>query len=134
MFLHFTEDFADDIELTEEEQIRILEQYEHETKQRKQKEEPTNSNVSDEVVEEQIVSKKPTAAASKPLSKSRSAEKRPDEIAKVEKGIIESTETCNVERKDSDAKINKVDSSASLETASSSSSDGDWEKISTMEK
>lgn len=32
----FVEDFAHDIELTEEEQIRLLEQYENETKQKKQ--------------------------------------------------------------------------------------------------
>lgn len=103
------EDFANDIELTEEEQIRLLEQYENETKQKKQ-ENPTKSRVPKKLIGEKILFQQSP-------SKDEQSNKRP-----------------SVDETSSDPAITKVDSTASLETASSTSSDGDWEKISVVDK
>lgn len=98
-----SEDFASDIELTEEEQIKLLEQYEKEKKGEK-----ANSKF-----------RKPIGE--KVLFKQESPRKS-----------LEKTEIKTV---DNNVKVNKKESTTSVDTPSSSSStDGEWEKISDVEK
>lgn len=116
------EDFANDIELTEEEQIRLLEQYENETRLKKQQEETAQSNkVPKELVGEKVLFQQSPSKNQKSPSKRRSI-------------IVEADSSANEPEASCDVKITKADSSISLETASSSSSDGDWEKINPTEK
>lgn len=107
------EDFANDIELTEEEQIRLLEQYEKETKQKKQ----ITATTTKELIGEQIVFQQ-----TPPLSPVKPNKENSDKI----------------QRKESIVTMTKTDSAISLETVSSSSSnsssDGDWEKVNVPEK
>ncbi|VEN35572.1 unnamed protein product [Callosobruchus maculatus] len=93
------EDFAADIELTEEEQIKLLEEYE---KEKKKENSPKKKNlIGENVVFKQDSPKKEN----------------------------------NSSRRQSDDKLQKNNSTASLDTPSSNSStDGDWEKISDIEK
>ncbi|VEN61286.1 unnamed protein product [Callosobruchus maculatus] len=93
------EDFAADIELTEEEQIKLLEEYE---KEKKKEHSPKKKNlIGENVVFKQDSPKKEN----------------------------------NSSRRQSDDKLQKNNSTASLDTPSSNSStDGDWEKISDIEK
>lgn len=84
MFLFSIEDFAGEIELSEEEQIKLLEEYENETKLKKQ----NNKN-------------------------------------SVKENPSEKTDT----KTDVDRKVDNVETSSSH-----SSTDGDWEKISDVEK
>lgn len=109
----FSEDFANDIELTEEEQIRILEQYENETKQKKQKDSSPKEKLPRDLIGEKVLFQQVTPQN----SPSKSADFGGD-----------------LQRKDSAVKITKTDSAISLETVSSSSSDGDWEKVNVPEK
>lgn len=99
-FSSIPEDFATEIELTEEEQIKLLEQYEMEKKNEKEvkKKEP---------IGEKVIFKQE--------SPKRSNEKK----------VVE----------ESPSKVNKKESTTSIDTPSSSSStDGEWEKINDVEK
>lgn len=123
------EDFATDVDLTEEEQIKLLEQYENE---KKTKSPSSTTESSEEIIyEKQKASKNTPRKHSQKLSKSVSTNDK----------IIENTnEDYFTDEKSSDRSssitsaslnINKTDSSTSLDAKSSnSSSDGDWEKIS----
>lgn len=111
----FLEDFANDIELTEEEQIRLLEQYENETKQKKHKD--SSPKEKKDQIGEKILFQKNTPQNS------------PSKGNKEGEGIAE-----QLQRNVSPVKIAKTDSAISLETVSSSSSDGDWEKVTAPEK
>lgn len=103
---YFSEDFGNDIELTEEEQIKLLEQYENEKKN--QKSSPTQNKLP---IGEKVIFKQETPK--KELIPNK-LQKHPYE-----------------ER----SKLNKNDSSVSLDTPSSNSStDGDWEKINDIDK
>lgn len=99
-----SEDFASDIELTEEEQIKLLEQYENEKKNEKE-----NSKIK-KPIGEKIIFKQESS----------------------KKNIGKNNEKKNVERT---SILNKKESAVSVDTPSSNSStDGDWEKITDIEK
>ncbi|XP_018564535.1 BSD domain-containing protein 1 isoform X2 [Anoplophora glabripennis] len=100
------EDFGNDIELTEEEQIKLLEQYENEKKNQKSSPKPNKVPIGEKVIFKQETPKKELIA---------------NKLQKFQ----------NEER----SKLNKDDSSMSLDTPSSNSStDGEWEKISDIDK
>lgn len=102
--LKWEQDFAADIELTEEEQIKLLEQYESERK---------TSPKSKLPIGEKVIFKQDSP---KKKHKEKNQENRE----------VENPET---------TKINKKESNDSLSTPSSSSSlDGDWEKLSDTDK
>ncbi|XP_019880520.1 BSD domain-containing protein 1 isoform X2 [Aethina tumida] len=105
--LKWEQDFANDVELTEEEQIKLLEQYEYETKTKKQSPKRIKSPIGEDVVFKQ------------------ESQKNKAKPTKNAEDIIEEK-----------ANINKVDSSNSLDTPSSNSSsaEDDWEKISDIDK
>ncbi|CAH1117277.1 unnamed protein product [Phaedon cochleariae] len=96
------EDFAANIELTEEEQIKLLEQYENEKKVQKLSQKPST------LIGEKVVFK-------------QESPKREIRTTKTEEIVPES-------------KLNKIDSALSLTPSSNSSLDGDWEKVSDVEK
>lgn len=98
------EDFAGDIELTEEEQIKLLEQYEEEKK--KERSSPKNSNLIGENV----------------VFKQTSPKKDKEENGKKGSNI----ETGKLNKNDSAASLGTP--------SSSSSTDDDWEKINDIEK
>lgn len=104
--------------MTEEEQIRILEQYENETKQRKQKD-TLQESVSKNAIGEKLQSETEANQQSTVDLKDKS-----ESVIKMDSGI----------KNNSEIKISKADSVASLDTTSTSSSDSDWEKISALEK
>lgn len=111
------EDFAKDIELTEEEQSKILQQYEEEIKQKKS---PKTT-----VVGENIIFNKKDV-----IDKAKSNKKNKEKQSKEKK----SNSKIN-ENKTSDDDLSKSNSLISLETSSSkSSTDDDWEKISDSDK
>lgn len=131
------EDFATDIELSEEEQIRLLQQYEEETKQKK----PTQTNKK-EVVGEKVLFQKASPTKTKNQSKeqgeeTRLLEKSKDKLDELTNDMNEDHfNERNLNKKVAELKISKTGSSNSLdlETKSSNSSDGDWEKISDSDK
>lgn len=90
------EDFASEIELTEEEQIKLLEQYEQEKKDVKQRDK-INKTIGEKILFTQESPKK-----------------------KLEK---------NIDRKIVDKSVVNLDT-----PSSNSSTDGDWEKITEIEK
>lgn len=124
------EDFATDIDLTEEEQIKLLEQYENEKKTKS----PTSTTESSE----EIIYEKQKASKNTPRKHSQKLLKA---VSSNDKIIENTNEDYFTDEKSSDRSsasitsanlnINKTDSSTSLDAKSSnSSSDGDWEKIS----
>lgn len=133
--LQWEKDFATDIDLTEEEQIKLLEQYENEKKQSPIK--TPSKESSEEILFEKQSPKKGAKTSPKKITSKTKVPKK----ASTDK-ILENTNedhfTVDVKPapKALNLKINKTDSSSSLDAKSSnSSSDGDWEKISdTSEK
>ncbi|RZC39233.1 BSD domain containing protein [Asbolus verrucosus] len=99
------EDFAPYIELTEEEQIKLLQEYEKEIKNKEKQSESANKEIL------------PSPTIPGVCDNNSKATNLQQEIR------------C------SERKMNKVDSAISLDTTSSNSStDGDWEKISDVDK
>ncbi|KAF2883553.1 hypothetical protein ILUMI_22617 [Ignelater luminosus] len=152
------QDFATDIELSEEEQIRLLQQYEEETKQKTlQKQKPSK-----ELIGENVIFKK--SSPKKSSKKDSNVSQTNSEVVEASSKVIENEKLvkgeCNIasdknndsiaternedhfkerllSNKVSDLKINKTSSSNSLDLetkSSNSSSDGDWEKISDVDK
>lgn len=104
--------------MTEEQQIKLLEQYEEETKQKRLLNTSVTNKSKAPVGENVLYEKKPTGKKSKLDVKKKNKEKTPIDTKKA-------TET----------ELNKSNSLTSLETASSkSSTDDDWEKISDSDK
>lgn len=164
------EDFASNIELSEEEQIRLLQQYEEETKQKnqqKQKPSPPKELIGENVIFKKSSPKKILKTDSNTTQNNvveESAnilenEKRVEsEINVVNNKKLEATSVSgkvpvddkiaternedhfnerNLSNKVSAIKVNKTGSSNSLDLetkSSNSSSDGDWEKISDVDK
>lgn len=117
--LFVAEDFASDIHLSEEEQIKLLEQYENEKRNKNSGKTSTDSS------EEILFEKQSPTKSKKSLPRNGSGDK-----------IIENAKENHFNEdqaplKTNNININKIDSATSLDTKSSnSSSDGDWEKIS----
>ncbi|KAF5287983.1 hypothetical protein FQA39_LY15565 [Lamprigera yunnana] len=139
------EDFATDIELSEEEQIRLLQQYDEETKQNLEK------RKSKELIgENKIIEKNSVLKPNKSANLNNLDNKLIDlDINKKNKNIIDITSADKIlcERRDdhftepikkiSELKVRKTGSNNSLDLetkSSNSSSDGDWEKISDIDK
>lgn len=151
------EDFATDIELSEEEQIRLLQQYEEETKQKTVQKQKSSK----ELIGENVIFKK---TSPKKSSKKDSNISQTSEFVEASSKLIVNEKLVEAEcsnlsdknddsiaterhedhfkerllsNKVSDLKINKTSSSNSLDLetkSSNSSSDGDWEKISDVDK
>lgn len=114
------EDFANDIELTEEEQIRILEDYEKETRQKQ------TSPIREKKLPKQKPAEKIILQKTSPAKKKGSGE------------VSDSMEFIEAEREDkklSELQVNENESIISVGTScSNSSTDDDWEKINDTEK
>lgn len=108
------EDFANDIELTEEEQIRLLEEYEEEKNQKKEK----SPKPSKALVGEDVIFRKP---GNKTINNKNLPEGNGNQDTLCDKKVS--------------TNMNKSNSSISIGTSgSNSSTDDDWEKINDTEK
>ncbi|KAF5296129.1 hypothetical protein FQR65_LT10299 [Abscondita terminalis] len=153
------EDFATDIELSEEEQTRLLQQYDDETKQ---KNEDKRKSIAKELIGENIIFEK--TSVTKSSKEKANANESIKTNSENEKEIVNKSKELNLknknnevidvnadqissERKDdyftepikkvTDLKVKKAGSNNSLDLdtkSSNSSSDGDWEKISDVDK
>ncbi|XP_065167398.1 BSD domain-containing protein 1-B-like isoform X1 [Atheta coriaria] len=120
------EEFAKDIELSEEEQIRLLEQYEHETKARKSS---TTSSPSDKETidsKKEIKIKKVSPSTKMQVSKVSNKSSKP--VAKTNKISTKSPPKTPKNKPLSEELENAMEKKPA--SSSSSSTDGDWEKIS----
>lgn len=109
MFL-ITEDFADDLELTEEEQIRILEQYELETKLR---------NIEKEHIKKEQPGDDKSPVKSK-MKLSINNKRNSTDIKQEEKSAVKSKGSST--------------STGNCSSSSNTSTDDDWEKINDVDK
>lgn len=115
------EDFANDLDLTEEEQIRILEQYELETKQKNNEKKQKKIHP----VEEILFEKSPIK-----VKQFASNDDKQNCI-----NIEEEMKIVNEDNKRSTKQVLRSnESSTSTGTYSSSSTDDDWEKINDTDK
>ncbi|KAK4884870.1 hypothetical protein RN001_001141 [Aquatica leii] len=151
------EDFAADIELSEEEQIRLLQQYEEETKQKNQDKRKSSDKelIGENILfEKNLVTKsiKEKANTNETVKVNMENEKNLDnktqDLTKDKnKERIDENDKISSERKDdyftepvkkiSELKVKKAGSNNSLDLetkSSNSSSDGDWEKITDVDK
>ncbi|KAK9704551.1 BSD domain [Popillia japonica] len=106
-------------ELTEEEQIRLLEQYELETKQKSTEKQQKSASLADEI----LVAQSPTKTKTSPINNKDSC-----------RDIIEAERKESQENNKNTTPIRAKESLMSTGTSSNSSTDDDWEKINEVDK